>query len=79
MTTSPFAWLVWPVALFLWSCLNALVLFVAVERALPGRAGLYALGALLLEVLRGMQNAQSNALVAGLIVLAYLALERSNA
>ena len=76
---APFAWLWWPVALFLWSCLNAIVLFVAVERALPGRAGLLALGALLLEVLRGMQNAQSNALVAGLIVLAFIALERASA
>ena len=76
---APLAWLYWPVALFLWSCLNALVLFVAVERALPGRAGVLALGALLLEVLRGMQNAQSNALVAGLIVLAFVAMERSNA
>jgi hypothetical protein len=76
---APLAWLAWPLALFLWSCLNALVLFVAVERVLPGRAGLLALGALLLEVLRGMQNAQSNALVAGLIVLAFVAMERTNA
>lgn len=76
---APLAWLPWPVALFLWSCLNALVLFVAVERVLPGRAGLVALSALLLEVLRGMQNAQSNALVAGLIVLAFVAMERTNA
>ncbi|CAN5883304.1 hypothetical protein BH11GEM2_BH11GEM2_29710 [soil metagenome] len=76
---APLAWLAWPVALFLWSCLNALVLFVAVERVLPGRAGLLALGALLLELLRGMQNAQSNALVAGLIVLAFVAMERTNA
>jgi uncharacterized membrane protein len=35
-----------------------------------------ALGLLLPEVLRSMQNAQSNALVAGLIILAYVALER---
>ena len=76
---APLAWLAWPVALFLWSCLNALVLFSAVERALPGRAGILALGAMLLEVLRGMQNAQSNALVAGLIVLAFLAMERADA
>jgi hypothetical protein len=76
---APFAWLSWPLALFLWSTLNALVLFVAVERALPGRAGLLAMVFLLLEVLRGMQNAQSNALVAGLIILAYVALERANA
>ena len=76
---APFAWMSWPLALFLWSTLNALVLFVAVERALPGRAGLLAMLYLLLEVLRGMQNAQSNALVAGLIILAFTALERANA
>ena len=72
----PLAWIPWPVALFLWSALNALVLFVAVERVLPGRRGLFAMGLLLLEVLRGMQNAQSNALVAALIVLSFVSLER---
>jgi hypothetical protein len=76
---APFAWLPWPVALFLWSALNAMVLFVAVERVVPGRRGLLALLCLHLEVLRGMQNAQSNALVAGLIVLAFVALERASA
>ena len=72
----PLAWIPWPLALFLWSALNALVLFVAVERVLPGRRGLFAMGLLLLEVLRGMQNAQSNALVAALIVLCFASLER---
>ena len=76
---APFAWISWPLALFLWSTLNALVLFAAVERALPGRPGLLALLCLLLELLRGMQNAQSNALVAGLVILAFVALERANA
>jgi len=76
---APFAWIPWPIALFLWSSLNAFVLFVAVERVLPGRAGMLAMLCLLLEVLRGMQNAQSNALVAGLIILAFSALERANA
>ncbi len=76
---APFALLVWPLALFLWSALNALVLFVAVERAVPGRRGLIALLCLHLELLRGMQNAQSNAVVAGLIVLGFVALERANA
>ena len=72
----PLALIPWPLALFLWSALNALVLFVAVERVLPGRRGLFAMGLLLLEVLRGMQNAQSNALVAALIVLSFASLER---
>lgn len=76
---APFAWLPWPLALFLWSALNALVLFVAVELLLPPRAALLALGAMLLEVVRAMQNAQSNALVAGLIILAFVALERGRA
>ena len=76
---APFAWLAWPLALFLWSSLNALVLFVAVERVLPGRAGLLALVCLHLEVLRAMQNAQSNALVAGLMILTWVALEHRNA
>ena len=73
---APLAWLPWPLALFLWSALNALALFVAVERLLPGRQALVVQGALLLEVLRAMQNAQSNSLVAALIVLAFVALER---
>ena len=55
------------------------MLFVAVERVLPGRPGLLALLCLHLEVLRAMQNAQSNALVAGLIILAFAALERASA
>ncbi len=76
---APFAWLPWPLALFLWSALNAMVLFLAVERVVPGRRGLIALLCLHLEVLRGMQNAQSNALVAGLILLAWVALERRSA
>jgi hypothetical protein len=73
---APLAWLPWPVALFLWNALNGLVLFVAVERLLPPRAAMLALSLLLLEVLRAMQNAQSNALVAGLIILAFTAIDR---
>ena len=73
---APFAWLPWPLALLLWNVLNALLLFVAVERVLPPRRALLALALLLLEVLRGMQNAQSNALVAALIILAFVAMER---
>jgi hypothetical protein len=71
----PFALLSWPLALFLWSALNALLLFVAVERVLPPRAALLAQFFLLPEVLRAMQNAQSNALVAALIILAWTVFE----
>lgn len=77
MLFAPFAWLPWPLALFLWSSLNALALFVAVERVVPGRSAMLAVLCLHLEVLRGMQNAQSNALVAALMILAYTALEHA--
>lgn len=76
MLFSPFAWLPWPLALFLWNALGVLVLFVAVERVLPPRGAMVALAFLLLEALRAMQNAQSNPLVAGLIILAFVAFER---
>jgi hypothetical protein len=72
----PFAWLPWPIALLGWNLLNGLLLFVAVERVLPARRALLAQALLLLEVLRGMQNAQSNALVSALIVFAFVAMER---
>ena len=73
---APFAWMPWPLALFLWSALGALLLFAAVERVLPGRQALFVMSLLVLELLRGMQNAQSNALVAALIVLAFAMMER---
>ena len=73
---APFSWMPWPLALFLWSALGALLLFVAVERVLPARQAALVMGLLVLELLRGMQNAQSNALVAALIVLAFGMLER---
>ncbi len=76
---SPFAWMPWSLALFAWSALNALVLFFAIERVLPPRQALIAQAFLLPEVLRAMQNAQSNALVAGLIILVFAELERRNA
>jgi len=76
---APLAWIPWPLALFLWSTLNALALFVALERLLPPRAAMLAIGCMLLELLRAMQNAQSNALVAALIILAFLAVERARA
>lgn len=78
MLFTPFAWLPWTLALFLWGALNAFALFIAIERLLPQRAALVALAFLLPEVLRAMQNAQSNALVAALIIFAFVALERAH-
>ncbi len=73
---APLAWIPWPIALFLWSALNALTLFVALERLLPPRQAMLAIGLMLLELLRAMQNAQSNALVAALIIFAFIAAEK---
>jgi hypothetical protein len=73
---SPFSWIPWPIALFLWSALNGVGLFLAVERVLPQRQALFAMGLLLLEVLRTIQNAQSNALVAAIIIAVFAATER---
>lgn len=73
---APLAAVPWPLALFLWSALNALLLFTAIERLLDPPAARLALTCLLPEVLRSMQNAQSNALVAALIIFVFLALER---
>src|SRR5207249_2668477 len=73
---APLAALPWPLALFLWSTLNALLLFTAIERLLEPPAAPLALTCLLPEVVRSMQNAQSNALVAALIILTFVALER---
>src|SRR5207253_152843 len=59
-----------------WTLLNALLLWYALERLLPQRQATLAIGLLYLEVLFAMQYGQSNALVAALMVLAFVALER---
>ena len=70
----------WPVALFLWSAAQrAGAVRRGGARAAAAAQALLAMACLLLEVLRAMQNAQSNALVAALIILAFVALERGRA
>ncbi|OLC01701.1 MAG: hypothetical protein AUH45_10740 [Gemmatimonadetes bacterium 13_1_40CM_69_22] len=73
---APLAYLPFALAFLCWSLLNALLLWYALERLLPRREATLALGLLYLEVLFAMQYGQSNALVAALIVLAFVALER---
>jgi hypothetical protein len=73
---APLAWLPWPLALFLWNALNALLLFASIDRLLPRGPAVFSQACLFPEVLRSMQNAQSNALVAALIILTFVALER---
>src|SRR5260370_19964301 len=73
---APFAVLPFALAFLCWSLLNALVLWYALDRLLPERPATLALGLVYLEVLFAMQYGQSNALVAALIILAFVALEQ---
>ena len=73
---APLAYLPFAVAFLCWTLLNALLLWYALERLLPQRQATLAIGLLYLEVLFAMQYGQSNALVAALMVLAFVALER---
>jgi hypothetical protein len=73
---APFALLPLAVGLLLWNGLNALSLFWGVTRVLPARAARVALLIVYLDMVRSLQNSQTNALMAGLIVLSFAALER---
>jgi glycosyl transferase family 87 len=72
----PFAWPPFALALLAWNLLNALLLYHAVLRLLPGRPGIVALALVYLELLLSMQYTQSNALVTASMILAFLAFER---
>lgn len=64
--------------LFIWNLLNALVLFFAIWK-LPNQLAntrLKMLGFIVIEMITSLQNAQSNALIAGLIILAFIQLEK---
>src|SRR5215207_5835733 len=73
---APFAYVPFPVAMLLWNALNAGALFVAIGLVLPQRAARIARVIVFLDMLGSLQNAQSNALVAALIVLTFAAYER---
>src|SRR5215208_3440377 len=73
---APFAYVPFSVAMLLWNGLNAGALFVAVGLVLPRRAARIARVIVFLDMLGSLQNAQSNALVAALIVLTFAAYER---
>src|SRR2546425_5314071 len=70
---APLAYLPFALAFLCWSLLNALVLWYALDRLLPERPATIALALLYLEVLLTLQYGQSNALVAGRVVLAFVA------
>ena len=73
---APFALPPFVVGLLLWNLVNAAVLLVAIERLLPERRTVaIALALVYPAMLTSLQNTQSNALVAGLVVLAFVAYE----
>src|SRR5947209_10824422 len=73
---APLAYLPFALAFLCWSLLNALLLWYALDRLLPERPATVALALVYLEVLFSMQYGQSNALVAALLILAFVALEQ---
>ena len=73
---APFAILPLPLGLLLWNGVNALAVYYGLTRLLPPRAARLALAIVFLDVVRSLQNSQSNALVAGLILIAFVALEQ---
>jgi hypothetical protein len=73
---APFAYLPFAPAMLLWNALNAGALYVAFRLVLPRRAATVARAIVFLDMLGSLQNAQSNALVAALIVFTFAAYER---
>jgi hypothetical protein len=72
----PFAIPPFALAMLLWNALNAGALYVALGTVLPRRGATAARAILFLDMLGSLQNVQSNALVAALIILAFAAYER---
>jgi hypothetical protein len=63
-------------AMLLWNAINAGVLYLALGAVLPRRAATIARAIVFLDMLGSLQNVQSNALVAGLMILTFTAYER---
>jgi hypothetical protein len=73
---APFAFLPLLPAMLLWNALNAGALFIALGMVLPRRAATVARAIVFMDMLGSLQNAQSNALVAALIIFTFAAYER---
>lgn len=74
-----FAYLPDPVGLLIWNILNVGCLIFALVQIprLPDRARIIMLFFVLVEAVISIQSTQSNALIAGLLVLAFIAMERN--
>ncbi len=74
----PFAQLPDALGLFCWNLLNSLILFFALWRlpAVSRNTRYWMLGLVLIELITSLQNSQSNGLMAGLIIFAFIFLEK---
>jgi hypothetical protein len=75
MFFAPFALLPFVAGLLLWTVLNALALYFAVDRLIPGRDGTFALLIVFPSLIAAIQSTSSNALIAALMVASFVALE----
>jgi hypothetical protein len=73
---APFAVFPFAVGLFLWNVVNAVALFFALRLLLPREKAAIAQALVFLPMLRSMQSSQSNALMAALIIFAFVCYER---
>ena len=73
---APFALLPFMGGLLLWNVVNASAIWLALKSLLPDERSIAAQLLVSLPVLRNMQSSQSNALVAALIVFAFVCYER---
>jgi hypothetical protein len=75
---APFIWQPLPLGLVCWGLLNAVSLYAAITRLWPAgdRRAVAALSLVTIELVGSLQHTQSNALVAALIIMAFVELER---
>jgi hypothetical protein len=73
---APLAIVPFGVSMLLWNALNAGMLYWSFGRVLSAEQAFVARAIVFLDVVGSMQNAQSNALVAGLMILAFADFER---
>src|ERR1051325_7544735 len=73
---APFAILPFGVAMMLWNAVNAGVLYWSFGRVLAPHQAFAARAIVLMDTIGSMQNAQSNALAAGLIILTFADINR---
>ncbi len=75
---APMASLPDSLGLFIWNLLNVLILFFAIWKLPPrtNKTALFMIGFMLIELITSIQNSQSNGLIAGLLIFAFLFLEK---